>query len=62
MRDADRIYPFCNEIAAKWSEVQDWRFGQLMMNFFSWIQDKTGADPFYIEDDKMMEYFKEFMG
>lgn len=58
MRNPDRIYPFCTEMAILWKEnFPDWRFGQLMINFLSWL----GTDPFYMEEDKMMEKFKEFI-
>lgn len=62
MRDVNRISPFCNKIAEEWAELSDWRFGQLMVNFFSWVKSNYGLDVFYIEDDKMMELFKEFLG
>lgn len=33
MRDPNRIYKFCNELANIWvTKCPDWRFGQLMMN------------------------------
>ena len=53
MRDPNRIYEFCNQLAEVWSKVPDWRFGQLVVNVL-------GTDPFYIEDDKAMECFKMF--
>lgn len=61
MREKNRIYPFCDEVANKWETVSDWRFGQLMVNFFSYLHSKK-IDPFYVEDAQMMEYFSEFMG
>jgi len=45
------------------------RIGQKMFNFLSWLHTDKGigtnncgviADPFYISDNKMMEYWKEF--
>lgn len=58
MRNPDRIDLFCTEMAKIWKEeVPDWRFGQLMINFLSWL----GQDPFYMEDNKFMDKFHEFI-
>ena len=54
MRDPKRIREFCNQLADIWeSKCPDWRFGQLICNVID-------RDPFYIEDDKMMEHFKKY--
>jgi len=51
-RDPKRIRNFCNQLADIWeSECPDWRFGQLITNVIT-------RDPFYIEDDEMMECFR----
>lgn len=56
-RDPKRIKPFLNELGNLWEkECPDWRFGQLMMNVFGTM----GEDPFFPEEDDMLEYFKEF--
>ena len=58
MRNTGRIFPLCNEIAILWADVcPDWRFTQLMNNFLSWM----GSDCFYVEDDRFLQKFKEFM-
>ena len=58
MRDINRIFPMANEIACLWiNNVPDWRFSQLMMNFFTWF----GLDPFYLEDDEFLDQFKKFI-
>lgn len=45
------------------------RIGQKIVNFLTWLNTEKGigtnqcgriADPFYISDDKMMEYWKEY--
>lgn len=60
MRDINRIDKFCNELAELWkNECPDWRFGQLMMNVFGEMS-YDGIDPFFPEEDRMMEYFKKF--
>lgn len=51
MRDPKRIHEFLSELESVWSQVPDWRFGQLVVNVL-------GIDPFYIEDDKALEKFK----
>ncbi len=57
MRDINRIDPFLNEIGELWQEkVPDWRFGQLMYNFFSVL-----GDPFYYEEDEFLEAFKAYL-
>lgn len=57
MRDINRIPVFTTEFNLLWMKhFPDWRFCQLMMNFISWLQ----RDPFYLEDDTFLEYFKEF--
>ena len=54
MRDPKRIRKFCNQLADIWeSRCPDWRFGQLIMNVLT-------EDPFYIEDDEMMEIIKRY--
>lgn len=57
MRNPNRIFPMMNEVASLWmATFPDWRFSQLMMNFFAWL----GHDPFYLEDKALLEKFKEF--
>lgn len=56
MRDPNRIYKFCNKIAEMWSEVPDWRFGQLISNL---ICDLDGATLFYMEDEELFQYLEK---
>ena len=44
------------------TKFPDWRFGQLMSNFFGWLYTEKKIDLFFPEEDKMLEYFKEFAG
>lgn len=63
MRDPNRINLFCNDLAIYWRKYfPDMRFGQLMCNFFGWVASENGKhrDPFYPEEEKMIEYFKEY--
>lgn len=60
VRDPNRIYIFCNELASIWAtKAPDWRFGQMMMNVLGKMQS-GGRDPFFPEEDEMIEFFHEF--
>jgi len=60
MRDIKRIRKFCNELASVWeTSCPDWRFGQLVMNVLGDMQG-SGRDPFFPEEDEMIEYFKKY--
>ena len=56
MRNPDRMKGFLNELEKEWQKVPDWRFGQLMFNFFSEV-----GDPFYREEDEFIEKLKIYM-
>lgn len=61
MRNPDRIDEFTNELNRIWKTYYtDWRFGQFMSNFFSWLYSVKKIDMFFPEEDKMLEYLKEF--
>lgn len=57
MRDPKRIRAFCERLATAWEMLPDWRFGQLMVNALGGM----GIDPFFPEDDKMIEYIEEYV-
>lgn len=60
MRDPKRIYQFYADLSEVWSNVPDWRFGQLVMNLLGdYIRD-TKSDPFYAEDDELMQFFQDY--
>ena len=52
MRDPKRIKPLLKNIEKLWSRNPDLRFGQLLVVLFG---DKFASNPFYIEDDKIIE-------
>ena len=62
MRDPNRIYKYCHELAQLWHKVPDWRFGQLMSNVLSAYQAEKMRDIFFPEDDELMEFFKKYIG
>ena len=59
MRDPKRIDEFCAELARLWHEYPDFRFGQMFSNVCSC---NNVSDPFYIEDDEMLNMFKKYFG
>lgn len=63
MRDPNRLYKFYNELMRIHMEkFPDWRFGQLTCNLDRWLQEtKRVHDIFFIEEDEMMNYIKEFV-
>lgn len=65
MRDVNRLYGFYNELMKIHMEnFPDWRFGQLINNLERWLQINNKIpwnDIFYVEEDKMLEYLKEFV-
>ena len=54
MRDKERIRKFCDEFAALWEQQPDLRFGQIISTISRF------DDPFYLEEDKMMEALKQY--
>lgn len=60
MRDPKRIQGFCNRLARAWEVLPDWRFGQLMMNVLGQM-NFDGRDPFFPEDDEMIEYIEQYV-
>ena len=57
MRDIDRIPKIMALLEEGWKKVPDWRFGQLIENLKRYIGVQ---DLFYIEDDKLEEYIKDY--
>lgn len=61
MRDINRLDNFYNNLKELHKQLPDWRFGQFMMNFFSWYYQKYKKDCFYIEEKEMLKYIREFI-
>ena len=58
MRDPARIKSLLAELSEVWEQCfPDQRFMQVIVNFQRWL----GSDGFYIEDDKFIEKFCEFV-
>ena len=61
MRDPSRIDYYCNELAAIWHKVPDWRFGQLIINLMIAYHNKHGHDAFYCEDEDFLAFLRDWM-
>ena len=58
MRDPERIDDFTYHLAYLWEKYcPDWRFAQLMSNFYSYYK----SDLFYNEEEQFMEKFECFI-
>ena len=61
MRDPNRLDNFYEEFKKLHKACfPDIRFGQLCSNFFGWLMQQHGVDLFFPEENKMLEYFKEY--
>ena len=61
MRDPKRIDKFMNILTGLWKTFPDWRFGQMIENFFRFVRSETGIeDMYYVEDDKMLELLNDY--
>ena len=57
MRDPNRIDTMLDELKQLWMTDPDWRLGQLIAN----LSRAAGIeDPFYIEDDHMLEIIRKW--
>ena len=61
MRDSNRLDYFYDEFC-KLHKVcfPDLRFGQLCSNFFGWLMNEHHMDLFFPEENRMLDYFKEY--
>ncbi len=61
MRNPERLENFYEEFKQLHKEnFPDWRFGQLISNFFGWIYSEKKRDIFFPEEDEMIKLFKEY--
>ena len=61
MRNPDRLDSFYDELKEiHKNSFSDMRFGQTMHFMLSWIELEKKRDPFYIEDEEMLDIIKEF--
>lgn len=63
MRNPMRLDRFYDEVRCIHKKCfPDWRFGQLMSNFLGWVYQEKKIDPFFPEEDEMLQYLKEYSG
>lgn len=63
MRDPKRLDKFYDELKELHkNKVPDWRAGQLFCNFYDWLVSEKKMDMFFPEEDRLIEYFKEYLG
>lgn len=61
MRNPNRLDAFYEEMKTIHKKsFPDWRFGQLMSNFFGWLMSEKKKDLFFPEEEEMIGYFREF--
>ena len=61
MRNPDRLDSFYDELKKIHKKsFPDMRFGQLMMNFLGFVNSTKKRDPFFPEEDEIIELFKEY--
>lgn len=62
MRDPDRLDKLYEELKVIHRErLPDMRFCQMIYNFFKWYIKTKKADYFFLEDDKFIDVFEEFI-
>ena len=62
IRNPERLDLFYDELKKIHKEhFPDWRVGQLFTNFFGWLVLDKGVDQFFPEEDRMIEYIKEYV-
>lgn len=62
MRDAYRLYKFYEELREiHMKYFPDWRFGQMISNVLVDWRFKTGRDIFFIEEDEMIQIFRDYV-
>ena len=63
MRDPNRLDSFYEEFKRIHKKhFSDWRFGQLISNFFSWIYSEKKKDCFFPEETDMLALLREYAG
>lgn len=61
MRDPNRLDNFYDEMKKLHMKYfPDWRFIQLMQNFMGWIYQTYKVDGFYNEEERTLDWFKEY--
>lgn len=63
MRDPNRLINFYDSLRIiHMNYFSDWRFGQLMSNFMIWLNNEKKIDPFFPEENRLIELLEEYVG
>ena len=61
MREKNRISEFTKELERIWMQCYpDWRFGQFMVNFLTYVALEQKRYPFFPEEAEMLKYMQEY--
>lgn len=61
MRDTKRLDSFYDQLREVHKQsFPDYRFCQLMLNFLGWVMSTKKIDPFFVEEDRCVEWLKEY--
>ena len=61
IRDINRLDNFYSQLCEIHKKsFPDMRLGQFMLNVLGWLNSTKRIDPFFPEDDKMIELIKEY--
>ena len=62
MRDINRLDKFYDELKEIHKKnFPDWRFGQLLVNVLADWQAETKRDIFFLEEDEMIQIFRDYV-
>jgi len=62
MRNPERLNSFYETLKSIHKDaLPDWRFGQMMLNFFGWFEATKKTDVFYLEEGDFLTAFGEFI-
>lgn len=61
MRDPNRLFKIYDVMYKYHKNNPDLRMMQILNNFSRWFYEKYRCDGFYLEDDKFIERFNEFV-
>ena len=61
MRDLYRLNKFYERLKEIHKYYPDWRFSQMMVNFFNWHQRTYKNDGYYVEDKAFLIRLEQYM-
>lgn len=49
------------QLSLLWQQVPEWRLGQFISNLSQYIDSHYQKDIFYVEDDELIKFAKEYL-